>query len=151
MLGSTLINAMSSKGSADAPSGPFEKPSCEPHIFTLALFMHIDNLIWSQLLYAIKTACETAYGIFPSVDKPAAIEHIFCSAIPVCMNLWGNFSAKSLSLVDSAKSADRTTTDRFFSANSITPSPKPSLGDLAVALFKNTSWFNFNLAFSMGS
>ena len=48
-------------------------------------------------------------GIFPQVASPAAVPIIFCSAIPISKNLFGNFLAKILVLVADDKSASKTT------------------------------------------
>ena len=48
-----------------------------------------------MLFRAANTANVLAYGIFPVVAKPAAVLIIFCSAIPISKNLFGNSFATS--------------------------------------------------------
>jgi len=70
-----------------------------------------------------KAAKLEAKGIIPPAARPAAIEHMFASAMPTSKNRSLNLFPNSPVWVDLARSASRTTMRGFSSPNSASVRP----------------------------
>src|SRR3989339_798567 len=98
--------AISSSPICDEPYSPMETPQCEPTNLILELEYWLIR-IWSWAREKNAEKVETK-GIFPRADRPMATPTIFCSAINISKNLFGNASlnvAAPVELLTSASSA----------------------------------------------
>ena len=73
----------------------------------------------------------------------------FCSATPISINLFGNFSANKFICVDSVKSAQRATTFLSASPAKSKPCPKPFRVGACSQSWLKIFGFNFNFGLSI--
>ena len=97
-------------------------PACVAPILTFRCGYATEFLTCSKALPAANIANELAKTVLPQAAIPAAVEIIFASAIPIFINLSGNFFLNTSVFVDFERSAS-STKKSYFSPNSASASP----------------------------
>jgi hypothetical protein len=80
----------------EAPSSPSDNPPWEAQTRTFNSLWAIPSLTWSYARPVAKIANVEAYGTFPVVASPQAIDIMFASAVPTLKNRSGKRRPNSM-------------------------------------------------------